>query len=187
MGLSSFDRRHQLAANLNVELPFGPNRKWLGHGGLWARLLENWRITLDFTAQSGTPYTPTVSGSVVDAASGVNGTLRANYSGDVIALPSPSIDRFFDTSAFSIPGVGSFGTAGRNIIIGPGSRLLNARFARDITLGGFRSLTFEVRANNLLNLVNYAGLNTTVNSPSFGQITSVRSMRSVTLNFRVRF
>ncbi len=186
-GLSSFDRRHQFAANLNVELPFGPNRRWLSGGGFWALLFENWRITLDFTAQSGTPYTPTVSGSVVDAASGVNGTLRANYNGDPIALPSPSIDQFFNTSAFAVPDVGSYGTAGRNIIIGPGSRLLNARFARDITLGGFRSLTFEVRANNLLNLVNYSGLNTTVNSPAFGEITSVRPMRSVTLNFRVRF
>jgi len=186
-GLSSFDRRHQLSANLNVELPFGPNRRWLADGGFWALVLQNWRVNLDFTVQSGTPYTPTVSGSVVDAASGVNGTLRANYTGEPIALPDPSIDLFFNTAAFSVPPVGSFGTAGRNIIIGPGSRLLNASFSRDIPLGGFRSLTFEVRANNLLNLVNYSGLNTTANSPAFGQITSVRPMRSVTLNFRVRF
>ena len=33
-GLSSFDRRHQLAADMSFELPFGPNRRWLNGGGL---------------------------------------------------------------------------------------------------------------------------------------------------------
>ena len=32
-GLSSFDRRHQLSANLNVELPFGANRRWFTQPG----------------------------------------------------------------------------------------------------------------------------------------------------------
>ena len=32
-GLSTFDRRHQLSANLSVELPFGPNRPWLTAAG----------------------------------------------------------------------------------------------------------------------------------------------------------
>jgi len=35
--------------------------------------------------------------------------------------------------------------------------------------------------------VQYAGLDTNANSPTFGQITSVRPMRSMTLNFRFRF
>ena len=34
--LSSFDRRHQLSGDLSVELPFGPNRRWLKNGGLLA-------------------------------------------------------------------------------------------------------------------------------------------------------
>ena len=38
--LSSFDRRHQFAADISVELPFGQNRPWLSGGGLWATLLE---------------------------------------------------------------------------------------------------------------------------------------------------
>ena len=36
-GLSSFDRRHQLSADVSVELPFGQNRPWLNNGGVWAR------------------------------------------------------------------------------------------------------------------------------------------------------
>ena len=44
-----------------------------------------------------------------------------------------------------------------------------------------------MNATNLLNMVNYAGIDTVVNSPTFGQVLSVRPMRSVTLNLRFRF
>ena len=103
------------------------------------------------------------------------------------SLSDPSIDHFFNTAAFSIPAADAFGTAGRNIIIGPGSKSLNASFSRDVRMGGNRAVTVDLNVNNLLNLVQYAGLDTNANSPTFGQITSVRPMRSMTLNFRFRF
>ncbi len=186
-GLSSFDRRHQLSTNLNVELPFGPNRPWLSQPGLWSSLLRDWRATATFVWQSGTPLTPRVLSDASTVAQGVNGTLRANYGGEAIRLSNSTIDQFFNTSAFSIPAAGTFGTAGRNIIIGPGSRQLNAQFARDVRLGGTRALTLQVNATNLLNLVNYGSVDTVVNSPTFGQVTSVRSMRSVQTSLRFRF
>jgi hypothetical protein len=64
---------------------------------------------------------------------------------------------------------------------------VNANFTRDVRIGANRSVSIQVSANNLLNLVNYAGLDTNVNSPTFGQITSVRGMRTIRLNFRFRF
>ena len=39
-GLSSFDRRHQVSAEILVELPFGADRRWLHGGGFLAALLE---------------------------------------------------------------------------------------------------------------------------------------------------
>jgi hypothetical protein len=185
--LSSFDRRHQLTANLNVELPFGPNRPWLSGGGAWASLLRDWRFTTSFTLQSGTPLTPRLLSAASNVAQGVNGTLRGNYDGSAIQLSDPTIDRFFNTAAFTVPAAGTFGSAGRNLIIGPGSRLLNAQFSRDVRLGGNRAVTIQLNANNLLNLVNYGAVDTIVNSPTFGQVTSVRGMRTMTANLRFRF
>jgi trimeric autotransporter adhesin len=186
-GLSSFDRRHQLTGDVSVELPFGPNRPWLNHGGFWAALLENWRGNATFTWQSGTPLTPRVTGAVMDVATGTNGTLRANYDGEPVRVPDPSIDLFFNTSAFSIPAAGTFGNASRNMIVGPGSRQLNAQLSRDLRLGGTRALTLQVNASNILNMVNYQAIDTVVNSPTFGQVLSVRPMRSLTANVRFRF
>jgi hypothetical protein len=185
--LSTFDRRHQLSFDSTIELPFGPNRRWLTTRGLWSSLLENWRVTTAFTWQSGTPYTPRVRGAASDVARGTNGTLRADYDGAPIQRSDPTIDVFFNTGAFTLPGAGRFGSAGRNIIIGPGSRLLNGQLSRDVRFGGNRVMSLQLDANNLLNMVNYAAIDTVVNSPTFGQVLSVRPMRSVRFNVRFRF
>jgi hypothetical protein len=48
-------------------------------------------------------------------------------------------------------------------------------------------MTLQVNAVNLLNTVQWAGVDTNVNSPTFGQVTSVRPMRTVTLTARFRY
>lgn len=186
-GLSSFDRRHQLNANLNVDLPFGTGRRFFGNGGVWGTILGGWRFATTFTMQSGTPLTVRVTGAASSVAGGASGTLRANYDGSPLTISNPTIDQFFNTAAFSIPAAGTYGNSSRNMVIGPGSRLLNAQFSRDLRLGGNRVMSLQLNVNNLLNTVNFGGLNTTINSPSFGQITSVRAMRSMTFNARFRF
>ena len=186
-GLSSFDRRHQLNANLNVDLPFGVGRRFFTNGGVWGSILGGWRFTTNFTLQSGTPLTVRVTGAASSVAGGAGGTLRAHYDGSNIRISNPTIDQFFNTSAFSIPDAGTYGNSSRNLVIGPGSRLLNAQFSRDLRLGGNRVMSLQLNANNLLNTVNYSGVNTSINSPSFGQITSVRPRRSMTFNARFRF
>ncbi len=186
-GPSSFDRRHQLAGAVSVELPFGPNRRWLNGGGTWARLLDNWRVSGTYTWQSGTPLTPLVRASAADAARGTTGTLRADYDGATITLPNPTIAEFFNTGVFRVPLPGTFGSAGRNIISGPGSHHLNAQLARDLRYGRTHVLTLAVSATNLLNTVNFAAVDTYVNSPTFGQVLSVRPLRTVVLNVRFRY
>jgi hypothetical protein len=139
------------------------------------------------TWQSGTPLTPRCSSCAADVAQGVVGTLRADYTGAAVALDQPSIDQFFNTAAFAIPAAGTFGSAGRNVIIGPGSHLVNAQFTRDVTLGGTRGVSISVNTNNLLNTVNYQSIDTNVNSPTFGQVLSVNGRRTVRLSLRFRF
>jgi hypothetical protein len=185
--LSSFDRRHRINGNINYDLPFGPNRRWLNGGGRLAAIVESWRVTATLLLDSGTPLTARVQNATRDVAQGINGALRADYNGGPIAAGHPTIDQFFNTGAFSIPAAGAFGTSPRNVIIGPGSRQVNAQISRDVRLGSTRALTIQMRINNLLNNVNFAAVDTNVNSPTFGDVLSVRSMRSAQLNLRFRF
>ena len=185
--LSSFDRRHQLSGDLSFELPFGPNKKWLHNGGTAAAIFGRWRGSMNFTWQSGTPLTPRVQSAASDVARGTNGTLRADYTGDRIQIAGPTIDRFFNTAAFTVPDPGTFGTASRNMIIGPGSRLLNGQISRDVQFQRNRAVTIQFTANNILNFVNYTRVDTVVNSPTFGQVLGVSGMRTMQLNLRFRY
>jgi hypothetical protein len=185
-GASSFDQRHRFTANLNVELPFGRNRRWL-QTGLGDMILGGWQWTLNFTAASGTPYTARITGAAANVAQGLNGTLRANYSGDPIQLDSPAMAQFFNTGAFSIPPPGTYGNSARNLIVGPGTQAANMSLQKIFMLPRQRSLTVRAQANNVFNHVQWGAIDTVVNSPTFGQVTSVRSMRSVTFSIRAGF
>ena len=158
-----------------------PEPPWLNNGGFWAALLENWRVHGDVHLAVGHAATRRAS-PAPRPTSPAAPTARCarNYNGEPIAglairrsicssTPPPSRSRR----------PGTFGNASRNMIIGPGSRLLNAQFSRDLRLGGTRALTLQVNASNLLNMVNYAAIDTVVNSPTFGQVLSVRPMRSM--------
>jgi len=186
-GPSSFDRRHQVSGSLSVQLPWGINRQWLNTGGWIASMAGGWTAITNVTWNSGTPLTIRCSTCAADLASGVPGTLRANYNGEPVSLASPSTEEFFNTAAFTVPPVGTFGTSLRNMVIGPGSHLVNLTISRDVQLGGNRGMTIAVAANNLLNTVNYAAIDTNVNSRTFGEVLSVQGMRTIHLNLRFRF
>jgi trimeric autotransporter adhesin len=186
-GLSSFDQRHRLSGSLTWELPFGPNRRWLTKDGWASQVFGGWILSANLSMASGTPYTARVTGDVTDVSRGTNGTLRADYTGAAIAVDNPTIERFFNTGAFAIPAAGTFGSAGRNTIIGPGSTNLNMSLQKSFTLHGTRGLSLRAQANNVLNKAQWAAIDTLVNSPTFGRVTSVRAMRSVQLIARVMF
>jgi hypothetical protein len=159
----------------------------LKDGGRLAAVAGEWSAQLTLTLQSGTPLTARVLGAAGDLRRGVNGSLRANYNGGPIQSSDPTVDEFFNVTAFSIPAPGQFGTSSRDMIAGPGARQLNALFQRDVRLGGNRAVTLNVNALNLLNTVQWAAIDTNINSPTFGQVLSARPMRTVTVTARLRF
>jgi outer membrane receptor for ferric coprogen and ferric-rhodotorulic acid len=54
-------------------------------------------------------------------------------------------------------------------------------------LQGTRTLDVRIQANNVFNMVTYSGINTTVNSTQFGQVTSAGQMRQLSIQVRYRF
>jgi hypothetical protein len=186
-GLSSFDQRHKFTGDFLYELPFGSGKRWLT-GGPLGRAFGDWTVSSTFTIASGTPFTPYVGGSIVDVGRGSNGSLRPNLvPGQPIQLANPSTGEWFNTAAFVAAPAGQYGNAGRNIIIGPGTVLFNASVAKTFPFKETKSLEFRVTANNVFNHANFSGIDTNLNSPSFGQVTSVKTMRQLTFLSRFRF
>ncbi|HVB39132.1 MAG TPA: hypothetical protein VND92_11360, partial [Vicinamibacterales bacterium] len=189
-GLSTFDVRHRLVVNGNYQLPFGPGRRFLSNGGPWAAVLGDWQVSGVATYLSGNPLTATVLGNI--GATGGVGTyfaLRANATGLPVLVPVPAVQEFFNTGAFTVPVPGTLGNAGRGTIPGPSSFVVNLGVDRFVTLSEERGLRFDVRlaVANLLNTVNYTSVSTVVNAITFGQVTGVAPMRTMTLSLRLRF
>jgi len=49
-----------------------------------------------------------------------------------------------------------------------------------------KTIDVRIQANNVFNMVTFTGINTTVNSTQFGQVTSVAPMRQLTFQIRYR-
>ncbi|HVP53339.1 MAG TPA: TonB-dependent receptor [Terriglobales bacterium] len=186
-GLSSFDQRHRFVADYLVELPFGHDKRWLASKSLARDLFGDWQWSGDWTIASGLPFSPQVIGSFGEVNSGVNGTLRPNLTGQPIALPNPSVLEWFNTTAFAVPPAGGFGDAGRNSIEGPGTLLFDMAFTKVVPLGDVRVLELRAQMTNIFNTPQFTGIDTNVNSPTFGQVISVGSMRKIQMQARFRF
>jgi len=185
-GNSAFDVRHQLTGNWVLELPFGPNRALLSKGGFWSKALDGFSLSGDFTFSSGTYYTPHYVSTVAETATGSNNSLRPDR---VFSQPIPgagTILDWFNKAAFATPANG-FGTASRGSIEGPGIVVADASLSRTVALGETRSFEARVTAVNVFNTVQYSGIDTTLNSQTFGQVTSAAAMRRLTVLARYRF
>jgi len=150
-------------------------------------LLGDWSWSGDWTIASGMPFTARVLGNFADVNRGTNGTLRADYNGQPISLPDPSIAEWFNTAAFSVPPDGLLGTAGRNTIRGPGQVLFDMALSKVFSLSETRLLEFRAQATNIFNTPQFTSIDTTVNSPTFGRVVAVGPMRSMQVVARFRF
>lgn len=186
-GPSSFDQTHRFTADYLWELPFGRDKRWLAQAGAWRTLLGDWSWSGDWTIASGMPFTARVLGSFADVNRGTNGTLRADYNGQPISVPDPSIAQWFNTAAFSVPPDGLLGSAGRNSIRGPGQVLFDMALSKVFSLSETSMLEFRAQASNIFNTPQFTTIDTAVNSPTFGRVVAVGPMRSMQLVARFRF
>ena len=186
-GLSGFDQRHRFSGDSTWELPLGHDKRWLSQRSALRDVLGDWQWTGDWTIASGTPFSPRILGNTTDVSRGSNGTLRPDVTGVPVALANPTVGVWFNTAAFTQPAVGQFGDARRNSIIGPGSLVFNMAMTKSFPLKENRSLELRAQASNVFNRPQFASIDTILNSPTFGQVTSVGAMRTVQFTGRFRF
>ena len=194
--LSSFNQTHKFTGSWMYDLPFGENHRLASKGAV-SHMLDGWQWSGSVTAASGLYFTPNVRGGTVDITRGVTGSERANYVvGQAIAFSNPTSLEWFNTAAFCSSATSSscvnpsgspFGDAGRNIIEGPGQFSLNMALSKTIQIRETRALELRLQANNIFNIVQFTGINTTVNARTFGEVTSAASMRRITMVVRLRF
>jgi hypothetical protein len=192
-GNSAFDIRHQVTGDWLFELPFGPDAHWLTSGNWLSHSFSNWSVSGTFTFATGVPLSPNYSATSADVARGSAGSQRPNrVPGASLMAGGGSLQRWFNLAAFTPPvnpttGAPEYGNASRNSIPGPGTVQVNMSLAKTLHMGDTRSLEFRATASNVFNTVQYATVDSSIDSLTAGQVTSAANMRQVTMLARYRF
>jgi outer membrane receptor protein involved in Fe transport len=171
-GLSEFDSRHRFVFSNIYALPFGEH--WLTGG---------WQLSSIVALQSGRPFSPRIGRDVSNT-----GQLqdRPNLVGNP-KLDDPDPARWFNTSAFVIQPNNNFGTAGRNILTGPGYANIDASLSKTFRFGEQRQLEFRTEVFNLFNHPNFDLPNATADSAQFGSVFSAGPARQIQFGLKLAF
>lgn len=189
VGNSSIDQRHRLTGDYLFELPFGKDKAFLTGGGFASRALEGISISGTFTFETGNPLNPTFQATGSELLTNTAGSERPNrVPGVSLTAGGGSQLRWFNTAAFSTtPPPSGIGNASRNSIPGPGTVTNNMSLSKTEQLGDTRSFEVRATANNVFNTVQFSGVDTNVQSPTFGQVSSATTMRTFQFLARFRF
>ena len=187
---SSFDIRHRLKGDFLYQLPFGPDAHYLSSGDWFSHAISNVSVSGTYTFSTGEPLTPSYVANIADVSRGSTGSLRPDrIPGSSLTTGAGTLKHWFNTAAFDTnfaPGQ-VYGTASRFSIPGPGTVSFDASLSKTIHLTETRTFELRATADNAFNTVQYAGVNTTLGSNAYGQVTSAAAMRQFTFLGRFRF
>jgi hypothetical protein len=195
-GLSAFDFRHRLTTSFLYELPFGKGRRVDISNRAADFILGGWQLGGILTFQSGFPFSAFCgSGNIQNGAGGwcapdaISGA-RGNDGPKTVA-------QYFNTAAF-VDRLGQnpsaitdfrFGTAGRNIMIGPGIASLDASINKAFKwMEGRQQIDLRGEFFNLPNPPVFGQPGSTLRTATYGVITGTRiDSRQIQVALRYSF
>ncbi len=112
---SIIDRRQRLTLSYLWMLPFGKGREFMNGGGPLDWVLGGWQTNGIFFTQTGLYFSPRYWRCQPQTPAPVAGRISL----EMCATPK-TLTNWFSASAFSTPAQYTYGSAGRNSLIGPG-------------------------------------------------------------------
>lgn len=190
-GPSSFDLKHNFVASYRYDLPFPK---------LFRRANEvtrGWAISGITRFSSGVPVTlinPNDTALIGSFNNGVNGIGFSNLD---LAAPSAKLNPdprtgqpYFDPSTFSLPALGSPGTASRRLFYGLGMNNWDIALLKETHFTESKVMEFRLETFNTFNHAQFFGANSVdgnFNSPTFGQVVSAMAPRLMQTALKFRF
>ncbi|MBI4853469.1 MAG: carboxypeptidase regulatory-like domain-containing protein [Acidobacteria bacterium] len=160
--VSNFDIKNRFTFNFVYELNFLP--KLLNR--LPKAVTEGWQLSGIYTLSTGFPATAFLS-------TDVSGVGNFNDRPNAVSDPNSGLEKvnsFFNTKAFSLPRTGTFGTAGRNTIIGPRFNVADFSINKRTKISEKLAIQFRAEIFNIFNHPNFGLPNVQFDSSGFGAI-----------------
>lgn len=186
-GRADTDQRHVFSMSLNYKPDYFSRSHFMLRS-----ILNGWSIAPIIKIRSGLPFT--VTNGNVDANLDGQTNDRARLIGDP-HIDNPTAARWFNTAAFAqnpaVTGVATEGSAPRNLLDGPGYKVVDLAVSRDFNLSERFKLRFRAEGTNVFNIVNLgqpgAAVPSGATSTTFGVITSAAPMRRLQFGLRLTF
>lgn len=179
-GRSSFDIRQRAVASYSYDLPFAKGKLWGG-----------WQTLGIWTFQTGRPFTVALNPDFDNSNTG-RSVLGFGNNDRPNLIANPNLDnrtaeRWFNTAAFAVPARGNFGSAGRNIVDGPGLQTINLSLVKNTVFSDRYNLQFRAEFFNALDRANFGLPDNFVGNPTFGRILTAGDPRRVQLGLKLLF
>jgi len=182
IGPGGYDRTHNAAFNFIYDIPVFRSSQ----SRLVKTALGGWTVSGIVTMSSGLPINIGLSGN--QSGNGLPAAAnRANLTGSV-SYPH-TVGQWFDTTAFTAPAVGAFGTLGHNALRGPGRDNWNMSLFKSFLFSEARGSRLEFRAEsfNTWNHTQFHDVSTNLGDSKFGQVTSAFEPRIFQLGMKIVF
>jgi hypothetical protein len=183
--LSAFDMRHNFVASYKYILP---TERLLRRRNPWT---QGWSLSAITRFSTGLPVTlcnnndTSLLGTIPNGINN-NGVDTPNFTpGNLRLNTDPRNGKAaFNTSLFSLPALGTIGTAARRLFYGPGIANFDLALLKDLRFTESKSLEFRLEAFDAFNHAQFYGpaaVNGNISSATFGQVVSAASPRLLQL------
>lgn len=187
--ISEGDTSQRLVISHTLDLPFGRGRALASNApGALNWLIGGWSASGAFTWHTGFPLALTSTGN-----SGVgSAVLRPNSTGKSARLsgaPQTRLNRYFDTSQFTVPEPFTFGNVSRTLpdVRGPSRVNYDLALQKAFPVRERLSVNLRAEAFNLTNTPYFITPGENLGTPTFGVITSAMGERQVQFALKVLF
>jgi hypothetical protein len=154
-GPAATDVRHLASLNGSYELPFGPDRHFLGHASRPVNFLAGgWTASAIVALQTGFPFSPQLGYNPTgngDTRNPVRPNWNPNFTG---SLYPRTPQHYFNAAAFLPPATGTYGNVSRDALTGPGLSELDFSATRNVHFTERLGLQFRAEFFNILNHTN---------------------------------
>jgi hypothetical protein len=174
--------RHRVTGTVVYDIPWLADRQ-----GVMGAVLGGWQLASVVNIRSGEPLRITQASGIANSRPDYNG-------GNQIFDNWRDTLQYLDRNAYTLVPTSAVtratirpGNQNSSQVRGPGRRRVDLTIAKAFRLPGQMNLQVRFESFNVFNWRQYNNPNTTVTSPTFGQITSVASTRTGQIGLRLTF
>jgi hypothetical protein len=183
-----FDVRHRAVISGGYQLPFGKNHQMLNNN-VGNALAGGWSLQPAIQLRTGYPFSPSRSGATFGTYTPGRVNLAPGRSLQSAFRKNPSINSWFDPTAFANPGATVQGNVRRNTLRGPGTTQVDFSAIKTFPIKERVQGQFRAEAYNIINGGIFAQPASNISTTStVGKISSTSGdNRSIQLALKVLF